>query len=76
MLFLNYILYDMFMTDSQVHPTSIHITAALVKYSTPTGRTNNGVATNWLAQLAKKIVDGAEDQHPLLPIFVRKSQFR
>lgn len=55
---------------SQLHPTSIHITAVVVEYKTPTGRTNKGVTTSWL-----------KDKHPsdppcLVPIFVRKSQFR
>lgn len=54
----------------QLHPTSIHITAVVVEYKTPTGRTNKGVTTNWL-----------KEKHPcdppcLVPIFVRKSQFR
>jgi NADPH-ferrihemoprotein reductase len=63
-------------SSPKVHPTSIHVTAALVKYDTPTGRTNKGVATNWLLELAKKIVIGEEPQYPIIPIFVRKSQFR
>ena len=32
-----------------MHPTSIHITAVLVKWNTSTGRVQKGVATNWLA---------------------------
>lgn len=54
----------------QMHPTSIHITAVVVEYKTPTGRVNKGVTTSWL-----------KEKHPsdppcLVPIFVRKSQFR
>jgi len=42
----------------------------VVEYKTPTGRINKGVTTNWL-----------KEKHPsdppcLVPIFVRKSQFR
>ena len=32
-----------------MYPTSIHITAVLVKWNTSTGRVQKGVATNWLA---------------------------
>merc|ERR1712127_232166 len=58
-------------SSSKVHPESVHLTAALVKYKTPTGRTNKGVATNWLS--TKK----PHPEHPAtVPIFIRKSQFR
>ncbi|KYM97854.1 PREDICTED: NADPH--cytochrome P450 reductase isoform X2 [Cyphomyrmex costatus] len=57
-------------SSPMVHPTSIHITAVVVEYKTPTGRINKGVTTSWL-----------KEKHPsnplcLVPIFVRKSQFR
>ncbi|KAH3886012.1 NADPH--cytochrome P450 reductase-like [Dreissena polymorpha] len=52
-------------------PTSIHITAVLVKYDTKTGRTIKGVTTNWLADMKP----GADSTHRV-PIYVRKSQFR
>nr|CAG4646082.1 EOG090X027R [Macrothrix elegans] len=59
-------------SSSKVHPETVHVTAVLVKYNTPTGRINKGVATTWLA--AKKPV---EDLPPhQVPIFIRKSQFR
>lgn len=49
------------------------MTAVLVQYGTPTGRTNKGVATTFLA--AKRLADGTAPA-PRVPIFVRKSQFR
>ncbi|XP_024882991.1 NADPH--cytochrome P450 reductase-like [Temnothorax curvispinosus] len=57
-------------SSPKLHPTSVHITAVVVEYKTPTGRINKGVTTNWL-----------KEKHPsdppcLVPIFVRKSQFR
>ncbi|XP_011700669.1 PREDICTED: NADPH--cytochrome P450 reductase isoform X2 [Wasmannia auropunctata] len=57
-------------SSPKIHPTSIHITAVVVEYKTPTGRINKGVTTTWL-----------KEKHPtdppcLVPIFVRKSQFR
>ena len=56
----------------QMHPTSIHITAVVVEYCTRTGRTQRGVATNWL-RLKFPTGDGVK---PTVPIYVRKSQFR
>ncbi|KAH0951974.1 hypothetical protein HN011_004798 [Eciton burchellii] len=57
-------------SSPKLHPNSIHITAVVVEYKTPTGRINKGVTTSWL-----------KEKHPsdppcLVPIFVRKSQFR
>lgn len=54
----------------QLYTTSVHITAVVVEYKTPTGRVNKGVTTSWL-----------KEKHPsdppcYVPIFVRKSQFR
>lgn len=50
----------------------MHLTAVLVKYETPTGRVNNGVATTFLSQ------KHPENGHPppRVPIYIRKSQFR
>lgn len=53
------------------HPTSIHITAVVVKYETKTGRTMKGVATNWLA-----LMKPDSNKKYTVPIYVRKSQFR
>lgn len=59
-------------SSSKLHASTVHVTAVLVQYGTPTGRTNKGVATTCLA--AKRPADGAPA--PRIPIFVRKSQFR
>lgn len=59
-------------SSSKLYPTTVHVTAVLVKYETKTGRTNKGVATTFLAQ--KHPVDG--EPLPRVPIFIRKSQFR
>lgn len=60
-------------SSGKIHPESVHVTAVLVQYTTPTGRINNGVATSWLAQ--KKPQADQEVMHRV-PIFIRKSQFR
>lgn len=60
-------------SSSKLFATTVHITAVLVQYDTPTGRTNKGVATTFLAQ--KHPIEGVDEQ-PRIPIFVRKSQFR
>lgn len=59
-------------SSSKVYPESVHITAVLVKYTTPTGRVNNGVATTWLASKKPSL----DQPPPQVPIFIRKSQFR
>lgn len=56
----------------QVHPNSIHICAVTVEYETKTGRLNKGVATNWL----KDKVPNENGRNSLVPMYVRKSQFR
>ncbi|XP_050305101.1 NADPH--cytochrome P450 reductase isoform X1 [Anthonomus grandis grandis] len=59
-------------SSPKLHPTTVHITAVVVEYKTPTGRFNKGVATTWLQEKIPT-ADGA----PLtVPIFIRKSQFR
>jgi len=58
-------------SSPKISPERIHITAVLVEYATPTGRTNKGVATSWLSK--KRPDNGTK---PTVPIFVRKSQFR
>lgn len=55
-----------------MHPTTVHVTAVLVNYKTPTGRVNKGVATTFLSH--KHPADG--EPLPRVPIFIRKSQFR
>lgn len=59
-------------SSSKLHPTTVHVTAVLVKYETSTGRTNLGVATTFLAE---KLPSDSEPL-PKVPIFIRKSQFR
>ncbi|KAK9889638.1 hypothetical protein WA026_007015 [Henosepilachna vigintioctopunctata] len=59
-------------SSPKLHPTSVHITAVLVEYETPTGRTNKGVATTWLASK----LPNQSSEPPTVPIFIRKSQFR
>lgn len=59
-------------SSPKVYPTSVHITAVVVEYQTPTGRNNKGVATTWLAS---KLPTDPENP-PKVPIFIRKSQFK
>lgn len=57
----------------QVHPNSVHICAVAVEYETKSGRINKGVATSWLRA---KEPTGENGRRALVPMFVRKSQFR
>ncbi|MBN3271198.1 NCPR reductase, partial [Polyodon spathula] len=59
-------------SSSKVHSNSVHICAVVVEYETKTGRTNKGVATNWL----KNKVPTDNGHKPTVPLYVRKSQFR
>ncbi|XP_018597627.2 NADPH--cytochrome P450 reductase-like isoform X1 [Scleropages formosus] len=59
-------------SSAKVHPNSIHICAVVVEYETKTGRTNKGVATNWLKN--KVVTDNGNKSS--VPMYVRKSQFR
>lgn len=58
-------------SSGKLYPNTIHVTANVLKYVTPTGRTNKGVCTTHLNQLKP---DNGIKYH--VPIFVRKSQFR
>ncbi|KAI5696906.1 hypothetical protein M8J75_002105 [Diaphorina citri] len=60
-------------SSSKLYPSTVHITAVLVEYKTPTGRLNKGVATNYLKAHCKPTPD---TPHPKAPIFIRKSQFK
>ncbi|XP_063225113.1 NADPH--cytochrome P450 reductase [Bacillus rossius redtenbacheri] len=60
-------------SSPKVHPDTVHITAVLVQYETPTKRTNKGVATTWLAA---KQPAGGDDERCVAPIYIRRSQFR
>ncbi|KAG5885625.1 hypothetical protein JTB14_006171, partial [Gonioctena quinquepunctata] len=59
-------------SSPKLHPDTVHITAVVVEYETPTGRFNKGVATTWL----KLKIPDPEKELPVVPIFIRKSQFR
>jgi NADPH-ferrihemoprotein reductase len=50
-----------------VHPRSVHITAAVIKETMPTGRVHHGVATSWLA---------AAKTGTKVPVFLRHSAFK
>lgn len=58
-------------SSPKLHPTTVHVTAVKVEYTTPTNRLVKGVATSWLGT---KIPN--EESPPKVPIFIRKSQFR
>uniref|UniRef100_A0A8I3MRS6 NADPH--cytochrome P450 reductase n=1 Tax=Canis lupus familiaris TaxID=9615 RepID=A0A8I3MRS6_CANLF len=60
-------------SSSKVHPNSVHICAVAVEYQTRSGRINKGVATSWLRA---KEPAGENGRRALVPMFVRKSQFR
>ncbi|KAJ2952727.1 hypothetical protein O0L34_g7077 [Tuta absoluta] len=59
-------------SSPKLHPDTVHVTAVVVEYTTPTGRLNKGVTTTWLAQ------HKPEPGKPLprVPVYIRKSQFR
>ncbi|XP_035136173.2 NADPH--cytochrome P450 reductase isoform X1 [Callithrix jacchus] len=60
-------------SSSKVHPNSVHICAVVVEYESKAGRINKGVATNWLRAKEPARENGGR---ALVPMFVRKSQFR
>ncbi|XP_023609187.1 NADPH--cytochrome P450 reductase [Myotis lucifugus] len=60
-------------SSSKVHANSVHICAVVVEYETKSGRINKGVATSWLRA---KEPAGENGCRALVPMFVRKSQFR
>lgn len=51
----------------------MHICAVAVEYEAKSGRVNKGVATSWLRA---KEPAGENGRRALVPMFVRKSQFR
>lgn len=59
-------------SSPKLHPTTVHVTAVVVEYKTPTGRINKGVATTWL----KEKIPTPNGTSQTVPIFIRKSQFR
>ena len=58
-------------------PGVVHVTAALVEFSTPTHRVHNGVATSWFSAPEQIPADDAakSGKFPKVPIFIRKSGF-
>lgn len=54
-------------SSSTAYPTTVHVTAAVVRGPTPTGRIHEGVCTTWLARLPL----GSAVQ-----VFIRSSGFR
>lgn len=64
-------------SSSRVHNGSIHVTAVVVEYDTPTGRTNKGVATTWLKPMIPVATgDDGNMEYSKVPVYVRRSQFR
>eukprot|EP01134_Creolimax_fragrantissima_P001060 CFRG1060T1 len=59
-------------SSPKAHPDSIHVTAVVVDYDTPTGRHVKGVCTSYLQDL------DCSDEYslPEVPVFVRHSTFR
>lgn len=57
----------------QVHPNSVHILAPWPWSTKPRRRTNKGVATSWLRAKEPASENGGR---ALVPMYVRKSQFR
>lgn len=58
-------------------PGVVHVTAALVEFTTPANRVHKGVATSWFASPEQiPSADAAETgKYPRVPIFIRKSGF-
>lgn len=60
-------------SSPKVHPSRIHVTAVVLRYTTTENVEREGVATSWLFKKNPEI----SPETPLkVPIFVRKSQFR
>ncbi len=73
-------------SSSRVHKDRIHITAVVIEYETPTGRTNQGVATTWMKPMiptpepepapeGETVKKNSSSQYKV-PVYVRRSQFR
>lgn len=56
-------------SSPKLFPTTVHLTAVLIEYNTPTNRTVRGVATGLLKNKRPSIGD-------TIPVFIRKSQFK
>lgn len=60
-------------SSPKLYPTTVHVTAVVVEYETPTKRINKGVATTWLRDMKP---EADPEKKFLVPVFIRKSQFR
>lgn len=60
-------------SSPKLYPTTVHVTAVVVEYETPTKRINKGVATTWLREMKP---EKKPENKFLVPVFIRKSQFR
>ena len=56
-------------SSPKIHPESVHVTAVMIEYSTPTNRVNKGVCTSFL----KSKLPGIGEK---VPCFIRRSQFK
>ncbi|PRP75553.1 hypothetical protein PROFUN_09039 [Planoprotostelium fungivorum] len=54
----------------RANPNSVHVTAAVVHFTSPTGREHYGVCSNWLAKQTVK-----EGRYPEVPVFIQKANF-
>lgn len=77
-------------SSPKLHPTTVHVTAVVVEYKTPTGRINKGLIGcyhtlqccywMWVLGVAttwlKKKIPTPDGTPQTVPIFIRKSQFR
>ena len=71
-------------SSPKVYPTSVHVTAVIVHYETPTKRITKGVATNCFKELHTKqqaLTNGVYEKEngsqipSRFPIYIRKSPF-
>lgn len=58
-------------SSSKQHKNSIHVTAVLTDWVTPTGRRQKGVCTSWF-----KTKNPTDTHIPKMPVFVRHTTFR
>lgn len=56
-------------SSGKVYPNSVHLTAVMIEYETPTKRVNRGVTTSFLKSKPAKAGQ-------TIPVFIRKSQFK
>ena len=63
-------------SSPKIFPTSVHITAVLVSYTTSVGREVRGVCTQYLLDKAKETENDEKQWDKKLACYIRKSQFR